>query len=382
MEMRVDWSMGQALCPGHLRIQENLAWSGLVQKIRALHFPAWGVIEARVDEEDWTRGILRWDCLSCISPAGLFLNQGPGVGALEPVSLELPIDREGQNLLSLWLWPSEDWLVVEPPLPLAEFDSAETRVPLRRRIWRQSFQKPQDCMDAICVQRWKRRSIHWCLDDDFLPPALRLVGSAPWRLFLEELSRLCLRLEKPELKILDRLLPILSQGSTSSLHLELVRYLFFPAGDPPTYDPAEASWALVFRDNLRHSLSAGADCSQVRVSLSRAGRQLFTASLQAKDWRAHSVHLIWRRTEAFQGDEVALLRLSALGQIPRLVRAALPGALLTPLRFGVGEGGLACAAFQVDGQDPLWQEALNCGAVALHCTCADFGDRFLLEVSE
>jgi predicted component of type VI protein secretion system len=222
------------------------------------------------------------------------------------------------------------------------------------------------------------------LDERFYPSAL-LVGRSPhWQALLEKLQDACRKGggENLDIQAFSALLPALGFESPFRLYIEMVRLCVLigvaELAPVPFSHKDCSSWVTPLLALIARQGENRTGASIRKIPLHRAGQHLYTASIQAEDWNVPGVRLLWKRKVPFLGDEHSILRLASLSQIPKLVRAALPGIVVTPVGDASRDGLDYCLILSIKQADGLWTECLRAGSVALHCAQVGDADQFFL----
>jgi|GEM_PF-4487912 len=379
MSKQIVWSDGMVLTQEHMTLQDSLqkAWLAFTQ--------AQGLWKAQIDVASWDQGIIRWSNLVYIFAQGRVLHQGPGLGALIPGTLDvMQADTyDAPQELAVWIWPTGRYVEEETVWE-------GKNILLRSEEWSQGFTCPAGQM-AVCVQRWQRRSRQWVLDDQFFPEVICIKASDHWLGVVEYLRVHCLRKAastgadsglRKELMTFVSFLGGCSTQSPWMLWLELTR-LCNRIGDDipeiPSYSAAHPEmWVNPLVAVLLRTIDSNRPEKGLELRIPRANQTLFSASFRGENWGFSKIILCWNRSTPFIGDEITLLRLAPVAQMPRLVRTGISGIAMVPKETPKREGAQYCWILSVDVASPLWTEALQSGNIAVHCMLAGDHDSFIL----
>ena len=370
MASRIRWENGMVLGAEHLALQDVLAGQRATVQQPGLSLEA-----SELDPEAWERGFVRWHLLAWTDMFGERFVQRAGVGPLVPSTLELPLEDSGG--LALWIWPAEGLV-----------ESEQDGIPLQESAWKHGWQQPDDVVGALCVRRFRMRGRAWVLDPSFLPAVLSPCASPHWDLVLEELRQVCAREccnqgrdagERRAYRAFLALLPALARQPVASFLAELARLCAMAGADPlPT-----AAWRAenpkphveAWMQSLRR-VSSERVTGPLVLQIPRASATLHSVSLVADAWSGRRCVLQWTRALPFRGDELQAVKLSPLAQIPRLVKAAMPGIPLSPCEPPRRDGARHAWRLSIDVLHPLWSEILATGSLAVHCLAASDSDQF------
>jgi len=380
---KITWNDGMVLGREHLELLEEHGeqWAEQLRGLEAGH----GLCAVELDPISWDQGFLRWNKLRVMHACGELLEQGSGFGVLQPPVLTIPEAVQGSELdqLSIWIWPTNRWQYSDVTRDLQKIST-------RKREWSQSFIEPSSDCAAVCIQRYQRRGRHWVLDPTYFPPVLRVGASVHWEALLIRLEQWCqgilLRTDlspivRAGVQCFAALLLVMAERSVQALQDEWLRLLGMLGVNVPRIPSANGgsvNWVPTLWNLLENSLERkAAEKTRMRLEIPRANATLFSTVLQSEDWNSR-VLLVWTRFIPFVGDEHQVLRLASLGQMPRLVRAALPGVSIAPHRDVERQGAKYLWSFHVDIEHVLWKEIQSSRSLAVHCPVAGEQDSFAL----